>query len=193
MLDIEQIDEWRGEDVIDRDGEKLGKLDEVYYDSTSGRPAFASVRHGLLGRKNHVVPLNGASVSRSHIRVAYPAETVHGVEVEEVDGTLDPDGIRRAAVVYGLAIDADGRFESSTLLAERSAVVEQARERADELEGQADRLAQEAEAARGRAAEASRDAQEAERRRLESRRAAEEARSQATHAEQQMPPGPDAA
>lgn len=38
---IDDVKQWRGQDVVDEQGDKLGKLDEVYYDTETDRPAFA--------------------------------------------------------------------------------------------------------------------------------------------------------
>ena len=32
MIPVENITDWRGQDVVDPDGEKLGKLEQVYFD-----------------------------------------------------------------------------------------------------------------------------------------------------------------
>src|SRR5262249_22068129 len=35
MINVEHIEDWRGKDVVDREGVALGKLHEVYYDQGS--------------------------------------------------------------------------------------------------------------------------------------------------------------
>jgi hypothetical protein len=67
---IEDIKEWRGQDILDAQGEKLGKLDEVYYDTETDVPAFGAVKSGLVGKHITLVPLAGASAGQSYIRVA---------------------------------------------------------------------------------------------------------------------------
>jgi sporulation protein YlmC with PRC-barrel domain len=47
--------EWRGRDVVDSDGDKIGKLEEVYLDTDSGRPEWAAVNTGLFGMKQSFV------------------------------------------------------------------------------------------------------------------------------------------
>ena len=67
---IEDIKEWRGHDILDAHGEKLGKLDEVYYDTETDAPAFGAVKSGVVGKHITLVPLAGASAGQSYIRVA---------------------------------------------------------------------------------------------------------------------------
>jgi hypothetical protein len=67
---IEDIKDWRGQDVVDSHGEKLGKLEEVYYDTESDVPAFGAIKSGLVGKHITLVPLAGATAGQSYIRVA---------------------------------------------------------------------------------------------------------------------------
>ena len=46
MIPVENITDWRGQDVIDAVGEKLGKLEEVYFDGETDAPSFAAVKSG---------------------------------------------------------------------------------------------------------------------------------------------------
>jgi hypothetical protein len=66
---VEDIKEWRGEDVVDLHDDKLGKLEEVYYDTETDAPAFAAVKSGLFGKRLTLVPLAGATAGRSRLRV----------------------------------------------------------------------------------------------------------------------------
>jgi hypothetical protein len=68
-MEIEHIEEWVGADVVDPAGEKVGKLEDLYYAPGSTEPVAASVKSGTLGRSLTLVPLDGASVTRSYLRV----------------------------------------------------------------------------------------------------------------------------
>ena len=46
MIPVENITDWRGQDVLDAVGEKLGKLEEVYFDGETDEPTFAAVKSG---------------------------------------------------------------------------------------------------------------------------------------------------
>ena len=85
MVEIEQIEEWKGQDVVDRDGEKIGKLEDVYFEAGSRDAVFGCVKSGMFGRRHLLVPLAGASVSRElnrHLRVSVEAryDRVKGTE-----------------------------------------------------------------------------------------------------------------
>jgi PRC-barrel domain protein len=70
MFTVEDIKDWRGQDVVDPGGDKLGKLEEIYYDMDSDVPAFAAVKTGRIGKHLSLVPLSGASVGQAYLRVA---------------------------------------------------------------------------------------------------------------------------
>ena len=38
MIPVENIADWRGQEVVDPNGEKLGKLEEVYFDGETDEP-----------------------------------------------------------------------------------------------------------------------------------------------------------
>jgi hypothetical protein len=70
MIPVENIGDWRGQEVVDPNGEKLGKLEEIYYDGETDEPAFAAVKTGLVSKSLTLVPLAQASVGRDYVRVA---------------------------------------------------------------------------------------------------------------------------
>jgi hypothetical protein len=87
-VDVEEISEWRGQDVVDPDDQKVGRLEEIYYDRHTDTPGFACVATGLFGRRLNFVPLAGASMARNHVRIAYPAALVKDAPSVEPNGQL---------------------------------------------------------------------------------------------------------
>jgi len=69
MIPVENITDWRAQDVVDPSGEKLGKLEEIHYDGETDEPAFAAVKTGLVSTSLTLVPLLRASVGRDYLRV----------------------------------------------------------------------------------------------------------------------------
>ncbi len=66
---------WRGRYVIDSDGDKIGKLEEIYPDQT-GNPEWAIVDTGLLGTMSSFVPLAGAAPAGEDIQVPFSKQHV---------------------------------------------------------------------------------------------------------------------
>lgn len=79
-----RVDDWRGRKVVDPDGRKIGKIEDVYYDEADGSPEWALVRTGLLGTRDTFVPLDGARVVGRDIVVPYARDYVK--DAPNVDG-----------------------------------------------------------------------------------------------------------
>jgi sporulation protein YlmC with PRC-barrel domain len=83
-----QIDDWRGRKVVDPDGHKIGKIEDVYYDEADGRPEWALVRTGLFGTRDTFVPLDRARLVDRDIVVPYDKELVKEAPGVDGDDTL---------------------------------------------------------------------------------------------------------
>ncbi len=90
-MELASILEWRGEDVVDPDGEKIGKLEDVYFDAASDEPVFALVSTGMLGRTLTFVPLTGARVGREQVQVGHAKDRVDEAPTVEADEELSPE------------------------------------------------------------------------------------------------------
>jgi hypothetical protein len=51
LAEHQNITEWRGKNLVDRDGEKIGKLEDVYVDVETDEPMFGTVKESLIGRQ----------------------------------------------------------------------------------------------------------------------------------------------
>ncbi len=95
--------EWRGRNVVDSDGEKLGKLDEIYLDQESGEPEWALVNGGgLFGSKSNFVPLQGASPSGEDVKLGFTQQQVKDAPGVEADGELSHEEEQELYRHYGL-------------------------------------------------------------------------------------------
>ena len=63
------VADWHGKTLIDRDGEKIGKLEDVYVDVETDEPQFATLKEGLIGRHLTFVPLGGIKVGPDELQV----------------------------------------------------------------------------------------------------------------------------
>ncbi len=180
MLNVEQIEGWLGEDVVDAAGERVGKLEEVFYSTATGEATFASVKSGLLGRHADVVPLAGGSVGRDYVRLAYSKLEIDRANSDvSVRDSLDRDSARKLGESYAVEIAQGDDFESATIVNARREEAAEARSRAEALEQEAQQRAADAQEAQGTAHSAQQDAAE---RAAESERAradAEQARKDA--------------
>ena len=68
MPEMTDAYEWQGRTMVGSDGEKIGKITEIYEDSGTGKPEWATVSSGLFGTKSNFVPLAGASPHGEDVR-----------------------------------------------------------------------------------------------------------------------------
>lgn len=89
LFEAEDIRDWRGHDVVDLTGSKIGSLEAVYFDTATEQPTFATVKVGMVGRHRLVfVPLFEATVSPDHVRVRAEKKLVKDAPSISTDGEL---------------------------------------------------------------------------------------------------------
>lgn len=89
MFAAENLRDWQGQKVIDRDGDKVGELEAVYVDTATDEPAFVTVKVGIVGRHRLAfVPVTGATVTRTTVRVQYPKKLIQDAPSIGTDGEL---------------------------------------------------------------------------------------------------------
>ncbi len=87
-IDKDRMLEFRGENLADREGEKIGRIEEIYLDADTGEPEWALVHTGLLGSKRTFVPLAGATEADGQLRVPLDKDTVGEAPGVEPNGRL---------------------------------------------------------------------------------------------------------
>jgi sporulation protein YlmC with PRC-barrel domain len=87
----EQLLRQRGQDLHDANGDKLGKIEEIYVDTDSGEPEWALVNTGLFGTKSSFVPLQEADEDGETLRVPYDKTQVKEAPRLDPDGELSQD------------------------------------------------------------------------------------------------------
>src|SRR3954452_23786918 len=101
MATLQDIETWRGRQLVDRDGDKIGKIEDVYLDRQSGEPEWVAVKTGLFGSNVSFVPISDASTSGDDLAVAYTKDQVKDAPSVDADGELSPEEERRLYQHYG--------------------------------------------------------------------------------------------
>jgi uncharacterized protein YrrD len=86
MAHHQNIAEWHGKTLVDRDGEKIGKLRDVYVDVETDEPMFGTVKEGLIGRHLTFVPLAGLTFGPDALHMAVTREQVRSAPNIELQG-----------------------------------------------------------------------------------------------------------
>jgi sporulation protein YlmC with PRC-barrel domain len=171
-MEIERIEDWVGQAVVDRDGEKVGKLQDVYFGSGTRDAVAAAIKTGVLGRKLNVVSLSGATVARDHVKIAFTRAQVKKSPSAEAGADLDDAQREQLRDHFDMQLPS-GALESGNARAEREKEAREAADRADELEKEAAERTREAKEKQERAERAQRERDEAKAKAEEARRAAE--------------------
>lgn len=104
VFEAENLRDWRGYDVVDERGGKIGSLEAVYVDTSSDVPSFATVKIGGLARKSRLVfvPLTGATVAPKHVRVQVAKNDAKSAPSIDLDGELLADAEPSVFEHYGM-------------------------------------------------------------------------------------------
>ena len=98
----EQLRELTGATAYDRDGDKLGRIGQVYFDDNTDQPKWITVNTGLFGMGESFVPLQGAEFGGDRVTLAYDKATIK--DAPNVDGErhLDVEEEQQLYRHYGL-------------------------------------------------------------------------------------------
>ncbi len=105
-MDISDVDNLLGETLVGDDGEKIGKIEDVYLDADSRAPEWALVHTGLFGRRESFVPLGQATIITGGVHVPYSKALVKDAPSTEPDGNLSPEEEDELYRHYALSADA---------------------------------------------------------------------------------------
>src|SRR5215218_6626365 len=102
-VDIDTALEWRGRTVVDRAGEKVGTLKDIYLDE-SERPNWGSVHTGLFGIRETLVPLDQVRPEEDLLRLPFDRDHVKEAPSLDPDVQLTADEEEQLYRHYGLAV-----------------------------------------------------------------------------------------
>jgi uncharacterized protein (TIGR02271 family) len=90
-------------EVIDNEGSKVGKVNVVFVDNTTGQPEWAAVKTGLFGGHVTLVPLSNAQVGDDKITVAYTKDAIKDAPNHDPDVELSTSDEAELLRYYGLS------------------------------------------------------------------------------------------
>lgn len=98
----DQIDTLQKATVIDRDGNKIGSVGQVYLHNSTGEPSWVTVNTGLFGSNETFIPLDEAQLSSDEITVPYEKDFVKDAPNISEDGELTPEQENELYRYYGV-------------------------------------------------------------------------------------------
>ena len=102
MPDINTVQSWQGRTMVDRDGDRIGRVEAIYLDDETGQPEWALVYTGLFGTKATFVPLAQAQSMGDSVQVPYEKQQVKDAPTRQADGQLSQDEEAEMYRHYGL-------------------------------------------------------------------------------------------
>jgi uncharacterized protein (TIGR02271 family) len=88
MISEQNIPTLTDANVVDSDGDKIGRVGQVYVDPSTGRPNWATVKTGFFGTKESFVPLDQAEEVNGDLRVPYSKDVVKDAPRIDTDADL---------------------------------------------------------------------------------------------------------
>jgi membrane protein len=114
--------DWEGQTMLDRAGQKLGTIEEIYLVEETGQPEWAVVKLAGRGRRRTLVPLGGAGPTGDGIRAAYEKAVVS--DAPEIESGAEPsertvtETYRHYGIEDGSSSDVTANGSSSVTSAE---------------------------------------------------------------------------
>ena len=96
-----RLDEMRGAPVYDNAGDKIGKVDEIFYDQQTNVPEWIGIGTGFFGTNRVLVPVKGAAPYDDGLMVAYSKDHVKDspdIDEDDISQQREAD----LAAYYGL-------------------------------------------------------------------------------------------
>ena len=90
------------------DGDKIGKVEQVFLDDNSGEPTFLTVNTGLFGAKENFVPVKGARQDGDRVVLPYTKDVIKDAPKVDADQHLSPAEEEELYRYYEMNFD-DGR------------------------------------------------------------------------------------
>lgn len=103
MLTTAELQTAIGQAAYGPDGNKLGKIGQVWVDDDSAQPAFVTVQTGLFGSHETFVPADDATSTGASVQMPFTKEQVkHAPQCEAAGGHITAEDGRRIYDYYGL-------------------------------------------------------------------------------------------
>src|SRR2546421_233898 len=72
-----------GSTAVDVDGEKVGKVGQIYLDDTTGQPAWVTVSTGLFGMRESLAPLYNAQPRNGELQLAVTKQLIKDAPTDD--------------------------------------------------------------------------------------------------------------
>ena len=103
MTQVTHAYDWRGRELVDADGDKVGTVEEMFRDEDTDQPEWAAVRTGLFGTKLSFVPIQNAEPTGESVRVPFSKSQIKDApKIDDSDGQLSQQEEAELYSHYGM-------------------------------------------------------------------------------------------
>lgn len=103
IADMKDPGTMTGAPVKGSDGDKLGKIDSIYFDNETDKPEWAAVKSGLFGGHVSLVPLQRGDWDGSTLTVPFTKEAIKAAPHHDPDAQLSPTDEDELYRHYGMS------------------------------------------------------------------------------------------
>jgi stress response protein YsnF len=75
-MTMDRLLQLKGKPIYSNDGEKIGKVEDIYVDNDTRQPEWIGLGTGIFGTKHVLVPVEGAHTSQDGLQVPYAKDLV---------------------------------------------------------------------------------------------------------------------
>ena len=100
MMAPEQLQSMIGKTAVDADGDKIGRIGQIYLDDSTGDPQWVTVSTGLFGTKESFAPLYGSRAEGDNLVLAVSKAMVKDAPNVENDGHLEESEVQALFQYY---------------------------------------------------------------------------------------------
>jgi len=102
MISTDHINNLQGATVVGANGERIGDVGQVLVDTATGQPEWVSVRTGMFGTHETLVPISEASLQSDQLSVPFTKDQIKSAPRIAPDQDLSQDDESRLYQHYGL-------------------------------------------------------------------------------------------
>ena len=136
MIEMIDVEDMIGADVLDRDDDRIGEVRQVFVDAESEQPTWVGVRVGLLGAEV-LVPLDGADWDESTVRADVTRTCARSAPAVDLDEPLTEQGQDLLLRHYGIPHTCTPRSELDLSVFDGDAISYSVDDRADDTDSRA--------------------------------------------------------
>jgi uncharacterized protein (TIGR02271 family) len=102
MISRDSVNTLVGATAYSTNGDRLGRIGQIYLDNDTGQPEWVTVRTGLFGSNESFVPLERAELTDDGVRVPYDKDRVKEAPSIQTDRELSEQDEDELYAYYGL-------------------------------------------------------------------------------------------